>query len=181
MAKAVEANKGGGFVPDILKAFAREVAQVRKEAAILFPDVYREVAPTRDTQFRKSTSTVYFAMTHLESIVVEAARGALWRFGWRGDATTGDGVLVRPVGGQAWNGTPADLCRQVEIQVHAATGVRIALCLKRVDGSRVPPREWPVLDIVPASIQVEEVSMVVGDGPPSNGAPERSYGGDAQT
>ena len=98
-------------------------------------------APTRDTQYRKATSTVYFAMTQLESIVVEAARGAMWRCGWKGDATTGDGVLVRPVGEQAWNGTPTDLCRQIAIDVHAATGVRVAFCLKRVDGSRVPPRE----------------------------------------
>ena len=69
----------------------------------------------------------------------------------------------------------------MEIQAHAATGVRIALCLKRVDGRRVPPREWAVLDIVPASIQVEEVSMMAGDDPPSNGALERSNGGAAPT
>ena len=84
-----------------MKAFAREMAQVRKEAAILFPDVYREVAPTRDTQFRKSTSTVYLAMTQLESIVVEAARGALWQFGWRGDATTDGGRSLGPTSGWA--------------------------------------------------------------------------------
>ncbi len=173
LAKAVEANKGGRFVPDVLKAFAREMAGIRKDAAILFPDVYREVAPTRDTQYRKATSTVFFAMTQLESIVVEAAREAMWRFGWKGDATTGDGVLVRPVGGQAWSNMPADVCRQVELHVHAATGVRIALCLKRVDGSRISPREWPILDIVPSSIQVVEVPMVVTDESPS-GAPERS-------
>ena len=117
-------------------------------------------------------------MTHLESIVAEAAREAAWHCGWKGDVTTGDGVLIRPVGGQAWNGTPAELCRQVEIDVYAATGVRVALCLKRVDGSRIPPREWPVLDIVPASLQDEVLPMV--DVPGSSGAPERSYVGDAR-
>ena len=122
---------------------------MREEAGRLFPDVYRAVAPTRDSRFRKNSSTVFFAMTHLEAQVVEAMRAGARERGWKGDATTGDGVLVRPVGYQAWEKTPGELCRDLEGHVHAATGVKVALAMKRLDNTRVADRAWPHLRIVP--------------------------------
>ena len=145
---AVEANGGGRFVPDDLTALGREVARARSEAPLLFPEVYTEVAPTRDSKFRKLASTLYFAGTHLEEEVLEAARVAAGHGGWRTDVVAEGSLLLRPVEMWAWNATPADFCLWVAGHVHAATGVRVALDIRSVDGCRVSRRGWPTLRVV---------------------------------
>ena len=142
--KAVRENGGGEFVAETLRSFSREMNEARAHAAQNFPDIYAKIAPTREGAWNKKVSTVYFAMTNLEAEVVAEVRREAEARGWKGDATTGDGVLLRPVAPQAQSRPPDETCEAIEAQVHARLGVRVALCFKRLDGTRVVgERGWP--------------------------------------
>ena len=136
------------------------MARARNEAPLLFPEVYEEVAPTRDSKFRKLASTLYFAGTHLEGEVMEAARVAAGQGGWKADISAEGCMLVRPTGMWAWDATPGDFCLWVAGHVHAATGVRVALDIRSADGRRVPLRGWPTLNVVPEAQETAAVGAL---------------------
>jgi hypothetical protein len=148
-------------VPDDLAALAKEVGRARGEAPLLFPEVYAAVAPTRDSTFRKLASALYFAGTHLEGEVLEAARVAVGQSGWKVDTLAEGAMLMRPAELWAYNwGTPPEFCAWVERQVHAATGVRIALQVRSVDTRRGPLRGWPTLSPVPEALETAAVGAL---------------------
>ena len=93
--KWVSSKWGIPHAPLTLARFARDLATVRANAHIWFPEIWSDVDAKR-SDWKRRSSTIFFAMTSLEDEVLEAIREALPQFGVQCDALTGDGLLARP-------------------------------------------------------------------------------------
>ena len=88
--KWVRSKWGIAHAPPTLATFARELASVRANAHIWFPQIWKQVEG-RCSDWKRRSSTIFFAMTSLEDEVLEAMREDLPRFGVQCDALTGNG------------------------------------------------------------------------------------------
>ena len=75
--------------------FSRNLATVRANAHIWFPEIWDHVDGKR-SDWKRRSSTIFCAMTSLEDEVLEMMREDLARFGVQSDALKGDGLLARP-------------------------------------------------------------------------------------
>ena len=136
--KWVSSKWGIPHAPLTLARFARDLATVRANAHIWFPEIWSDVDAKR-SDWKRRSSTIFFAMTSLEDEVLEAIREALPQFGVQCDALTGDGLLARPIYESA---SPLpNVLRALEANVFDRTGVAIKLGGKTLHGE--PAETWP--------------------------------------
>ena len=72
-------------VPQTLAAFSREMRTIRANAHVWFPEIFRTTGPS-SSDWKRRSSTVFYAMASLEDTVLETRREALPRFGVQCDA-----------------------------------------------------------------------------------------------
>ena len=137
--KWVSSKWGIPHAPLTLARFARDLATVRANAHIWFPEIWSDVDAKR-SDWKRRSSTIFFAMTSLEDEVLEAIRETLQQFGVQCDALTGDGLLARPIYESA---SPLpNVLRALEANVLDRTGVAVKLGGKTLRGE--PANDWPV-------------------------------------
>ena len=136
--KWVSSKWGIPHAPLTLARFARDLTTVRANAHIWFPEIWSDVDAKR-SDWKRRSSTIFFAMTSLEDEVLEAIREALPQFGVQCDALTGDGLLARPIYESA---SPLpNVLRALEANVLDRTGVAVKLGGKTLHGE--PAETWP--------------------------------------
>ena len=136
--KWVSSKWGIPHAPLTLARFARDLATVRANAHIWFPEIWSDVDAKR-SDWKRRSSTIFFAMTSLEDEVLEAIRESLPQFGVQCDALTGDGLLARPIYESA---SPLpNVLRALEANVLDRTGVAAKLGGKTLHGE--PAETWP--------------------------------------
>ena len=136
--KWVSSKWGIPHAPPTLARFSRDLAAVRANAHVWFPEIWNHVDGKR-SDWRRRSSTIFFAMTSLEDEVLEAMREDLARFGVQADALTGDGLLARPTHESA---SPlSTVLRALEASVLSKTGVAVKLGGKTLRGE--PAADWP--------------------------------------
>ena len=136
--KWVTSKWGIPHAPPTLARFSRDLATVRANAHLWFPEIWNHVDGKR-SDWKRRSSTIFFAMTSLEDEVLEAMREELERFGVQCDALTGDGLLARPTHESA---SPlSTVLRALEATVLSKTGVAVKLGGKTLLGE--PAEDWP--------------------------------------
>ena len=111
---------------------------MRANAHVWFPEIWNHVDGKR-SDWKRRSSTIFFAMTSLEDEVLEAMREDLTRFGVQADALTGDGLLARPTHESA---SPlSTVLRALEASVLSKTGVAVKLGGKTLRGESAA--DWP--------------------------------------
>ena len=138
MEKWVTSKWGIPHAPPVLARFSRDLATLRANAHIWFPEIWNHVDGKR-SDWKRRSSTFFFAMTSLEDDVLEAMREDLARFGVQSDALTGDGLLARPTHESA--SSPRTVLRTLEASVLSKTGVAVKLGGKTLLGESAA--DWP--------------------------------------
>ena len=138
--KWVTRKWGIPHAPPILARFSRDLATVRANAHIWFPEIWDHVDGKR-SDWKRRSSTIFCAMTSLEDEVLEMMREDLARFGVQSDAFTGDGLLARPTHESA---SPlSTVLRALEASVLSKTGVAVKLGGKTLLGEPAKERPYP--------------------------------------
>ena len=134
----------GGWRPGILSEFAGEIARIRWRATEWFPEIAAEVRRRNPhaPEWRVRSSTVFFALTEKEDQALETGEETVKRFGVRGDAPTGDGLLVRRADGEQDTAPPHEVLAALSQQVSERTGIPLKFGVKSLTGATLTAWPW---------------------------------------
>ena len=136
--KWVRSKWGITHAPQSLARYAREMQTVRANAHTWFPEIWKCTEGER-SDWKRRSSTVFFAMTSHEDEVLEVLRESLPLLGAQCDALTGDGLLARPMHESA---SPLEtVLRVLEVEVLNKIGIPVSLAGKTLRGD--PAKDWP--------------------------------------
>ena len=106
------------------------------------PDIAEDVRRRNpgEPEWRLRVKATYYLMTEGEDKVLRVIEEVAEKSGLRGDAPTGDGLLVR-LGRDGGCGSVEQVTRRMQEEVRRQTGIPMQIRLKSVGGS--PLSSWP--------------------------------------
>ena len=91
------------------------------------------------SDWKRRSSTIFFAMASYEGEILEVTRESLPQLGAQCDALTGDGLLAGPMHESA--SPPETVLRVLEVEVLNKIGIPVSLAGKTLRGD--PAKDWP--------------------------------------